>query len=193
MIAWDLYQKDVVMKKMLLLLGCLNFAGFVCADQTSQNGAYINANFGAATLQYLPTGSFIFVANAGYNFNRGFALEGGYSQLTSSQFGATQTNNIFDVAAKGTIHLSNIFALYGRLGTGINYMSWGGTATDAPGWFANQRSSNNFMWLAAGGASFTLSKHFDLRLEDTLYIPMGGGNSTAGTINAVTGGVQFNF
>lgn len=187
-----LYLRDAIMKKMLLFFGLVN-AGMAFADQTLSSGAYLNVNAGSATFQYLPTGSFIFTGNAGYNFNRGFALEGGYAQLTSSQFGATQTNNIFDVAAKGTIHLGNVFALYGRLGTGINYMSWGGTATDAPVWFANQRSSSNFMWLAAGGASFSLSRYFDLRLEDSVYIPMSGGNSTAGTINAITGGVQFNF
>lgn len=35
--------------------------------------------------------------------------------------------------------------------------------------------------------------HFDLRVEDFVIIPMGGGNSNYGNINNIVGGVQYNF
>ncbi len=183
------------MKKLICVaLCCVNCLAF--ADQVEPYngaGAYINANAGLATQQNLPTGGFTFNANAGYNFNRGFALEGGYTNIASSQFGSTLTNNIFDIAAKGTIPLSSVFSLYGRLGGGLQYMSWGGTAVNAPSWYANERSGVNFVGLASIGGSFNLSRHFDLRLEDTMFVPMGGGNPNTGQVNTILGGVQYNF
>ena len=103
----------------------LTLASTVMADEAqSAAGAYINVNAGFATQQSLPTGSVAVTANAGYNFNRGLALEGGYALLPSSQFGASTFNNLFDVAVKGTVPLGEVFSLYGRLGAGLNYFTW---------------------------------------------------------------------
>jgi hypothetical protein len=157
-------------------------------------GAYLNLNSGIATMQNLPTGAFAMSANAGYNFSRALALEGGYIWLYSSQFGASQTNNIYDVAVKGTIPLSSIFSLYGRLGGALNYQTWGGVAyTGTPQWYATQNSMVNFNALVSLGGSFTLSRHFDLRLEDTVLLPIGGGNATSGQSTIVLAGLQYNF
>ncbi len=192
-----LLKRVIIMKKLLILAALSLTATFVLADEIQPydgSAAYINLNAGWATQQFTPTGGFAATLNAGYNFNRAFALEGGYTNIASSEFGATQTNNIFDVAAKGTLALSEAFALYGRLGVGINTMSWGGTSNvGTPSWYCNSNSATNFIGLAGLGGSFALTRHFDLRVEDTLYIPMGGGNATTGQINAVLGGVQYNF
>lgn len=186
------------MKKIFVGILFSGISFFVYANDSAAvsdgSGAYINLNFGLANQSYTPTGMFATSANAGYSFNRALAVEAGYTNLAGSEFGATQTNNIFDVAVKGTIPFNNIFALYGRLGGGLNYFSWGGVANaGTPVWYANQRSSVNFVGLASIGGSFALSRHFDLRLEDTMYIPMGGGNPTTGQSNLVLGGVQYNF
>lgn len=181
------------MKKVLLL--SLSGIGLAFAGPTPvpSSGAYINLNAGTTTaMQFLPANGFAFNANAGYNFAKGLAVEGGYTQLTSQQYGALYTNNIFDVAVKGTIHLSDIFALYGRTGPALNYTSWGGFSNSAPSWFNNQHSSTEFNWLAAVGVSFSLSSQFDLRIEDMALVPVGYSNNL-GAINAVMGGVQFYF
>ncbi|WP_158649395.1 hypothetical protein [Aquella oligotrophica] len=47
--------------------------------------------------------------------------------------------------------------------------------------------------LSGVGGSFAISNHFDLRVEDTIYVPFGGGNQSAGATNLVLGGVQYNF
>ncbi len=187
------------MKK--LLIGIILLSGILLAyadeaatPNSNGSGAYVNLNFGLANQSYTPTGLFTTNANVGYNFNHALAVEAGYTNLAGSEFGATQTNNIFDVAVKGTIPFNSVFSLYGRLGGGLNYFSWGGVANvGTPGWYANQRSSVNFVGLAGIGGSFALSRHFDLRLEDTMFIPMGGGNPTVGQSNLVLGGVQYNF
>jgi hypothetical protein len=93
---------------------------------------------------------------------------------------------------KGTIPLSNVFSLYGRLGVATAYSSWSG-ATCEPAVYQTTGSAWNYGGLAGVGASFALSRHFDLRVEDYAYMPVSGGSGNFGNVNVVTGGVQFNF
>jgi hypothetical protein len=184
------------MKRLLLTLLLIPTA-LVLADESSsstsaQSAVYINFNSGFATLANLPTGSWAGSVNAGYNFNRAFALEGGYNVLASSQFGATVTSNIFDVAVKGTLPLSDVFSLYGRAGVGYGIDGWSGTASGTPSWLcAGQYNANYATGLVGLGGSFALSKHFDLRVEDYAFIPFS--NTMNGGINIVTFGTQYNF
>ncbi len=180
------------MKKLLCLV-FVSFNAFSFADSVSGSGTYLNLNTGWATMQGLPTGAWTGNFNAGYNFNRGFALEGGYNLLSSSQYGsATTGTNIFDVAAKGTIPLGDIFSLYGRLGIGLGYDSWSGSA-DYPCGICSASNNSYALGLVGVGASFALGDHFDLRVENTAYIPFTSGSFNGSYMNAVTGGVQFNF
>lgn len=183
------------MKQLLLSLSLVAASGLAFADSVQPydgSTAYINLNTGFATMQALPTGSWTANLNAGYNFNRAFALEGGYNLFANSQFGATTTTNIFDVAAKGTIPLSQVFNLYGRLGLGVGMDGWSGTANTANCELCQTNSNTYMLGLAGIGGSFTLDRHFDLRLEDTMYIPFAN-TFNGSTINAVTFGVQYNF
>ena len=170
------------------------FPGSSAPSGAEPNGTYININGGFATQQFMPTGYFAATANAGYNFNPGFALEGGYALLQGSQFGSTVSNSIFDMAAKGTIHLSDIFSLYGRLGAGVDFVGWSGTANNGtPSWFCQNNTGTDWVWLAGVGGSFRLSEHFDLHLEDTLYIPQAMTGLTVGQTNLTLFGGQYNF
>jgi len=159
------------------------------------SGAYININAGYGTQQFLPNGSFAGSFNAGYNFNRAFALEGGAALLAGQQYGAADTAQmIFDMAMKGTIPLSEVFSLYGRLGVGFSTLTYNGTQNSGPSWFANSSGIiNSMVGLGSVGGSFKLDRHFDLRLEDTYYIPLGSSGVTSGNVNQVLAGVQYNF
>ena len=179
-----------MLKKLSLALGLASLIGMAVADDNS--GAYINLNSGFATSAYLPTGEWIGNLNAGYNFNRYFAVEGGYNIMAGSQFDATASTNIFDAAAKGTLPLFKDFDLYGRAGLGWGITGHSGTPNVANCVLCTQANNGNFMLgLAGAGASYELSKHFELHLEDTMYIPFT--SSATGAINAVTFGVQYNF
>ncbi len=187
------------MKQFLAAL-LLSLTGFAVADNTPAladysnlvSPAYINLNTGVAKIYNLPTGSWAGSVNAGYNFNSSFALEAGYNILASSQYGATATSNIFDIAAKGTLPLSEVFSLYGRAGIGYGIDGWSGTATGTPSWLcAGQYNSNYATALVGLGGSFALSKHFDLRIEDYAFIPFS--NTMTGGMNIVTFGTQYNF
>ena len=155
-------------------------------------GAYINLNSGIANMQNVSNSSFALGGSAGYNFTRGFGLEGGLTYLPSQQNGQLSTYSIYDAAVKGTIPLTNVFSLYGRLGVAMGYSSWSG-ATCNPAIYQNAGNAFNYGGLAGVGASFALSKHFDLRVEDYGYMPVSGGAGNFGNVNVLTGGVQYNF
>lgn len=143
------------MKKLLSFLIILPIAAVNAAPIEPYDGAgtYININVGYATLQNLPNGSFSFNTNAGYNFNRAFALEGGWTNLTSSQYSATAYDNFYNAAVKGTLPLSDVFSLFGRLGGGINTTNFSGTSNC----LCSSQDNVNFAWLAGIGGSFVLS------------------------------------
>ena len=154
--------------------------------------AYVNINTGIAKVYNLPTGSWAGSVNAGYNFNQHLALEGGYNLLASSQYGATVTSNIVDVAVKGTLPISETFNLYGRAGLGFGVDGWSGTASGSPSWFCGDDYNANYGTALLGiGGSFKLSKSFDLRVEDYAFVPFS--NTMSGTINTVALGAQYNF
>ncbi len=186
------------MKKLLLSL-LAGMAVSAYADNASATAAgdtaspaYINVNTGIAKLYNLPTGSWAGAINAGYNFNQALAIEVGYNLLPSSQFGTTVTENVFDVAVKGTLPLTEMFSLYGRLGVGIGNNNWSGTAPAGNCVLCTSGLSSTYgVGLAGIGASFKLSQHFDLRVEDYALVPFQ--NTYTGTANVVTGGVQYNF
>ena len=181
------------MKKLIFILLAASATMAVADGVTSPaSPAYVNVNTGIAKLYNLPTGSWAGSINAGYNFNEALAVEVGYNLLPSSQFGTTVTSNAFDVAVKGTLPLSEMFSLYGRLGVGLGMNNWSGTAP-AGGCIICQsgQSSTYGLGLAGIGASFKLSQHFDLRVEDYALVPFQ--NTYTGTVNVVIGGVQYNF
>ncbi|MDD3267041.1 MAG: outer membrane beta-barrel protein [Burkholderiales bacterium] len=179
------------MKKSLLFALSLLAISFANADAASGSGAYVNINTGFATMQALPTGSWTGNINAGYNFNRNFALEGGYNLFANQQFGVSTTTNIFDVAAKGTLPLSESFSLYGRLGLGLGVNSWSGNA-NSNCVLCQSNDSTYMLGLAGIGASYALSNNIDLHLEDTMYVPFAS-SFVGSSINAVTLGLQYNF
>jgi hypothetical protein len=179
------------MNKLLIILAIISLTTFACVEQSyADSTSYINVNTGVAKVYNLPTGAWSGSFNAGYSFNRGFALEAGYNIFASSQFDATVASNIFDVAIKGTLPLSKVFSLYGRAGNN----SWSGTSsTDGNGCSLcnNSISSNYGLALVGIGGSFRLNKHWDLRLEGSSYLPWS--NTYTGNIGVMTFGTQYNF
>lgn len=158
------------------------------------SGVYVNINAGYGSQQFLPNGTFAGSFNAGYNFNRAFALEGGAALLAGQQYNVDSAQMIFDMAVKGTIPLSDVFSLYGRLGAGFSTLTYNGTQNSGPSWFANSSGViNSMVGLGSVGGSFKLDRHFDLRVEDTYYIPLGSSGVTSGNVNQALVGVQYNF
>jgi hypothetical protein len=147
---------------------------------------YINVNAGVAPMYKLPSPATVFTVNSGYSFNQAFALEGGYSTMYSQQYSDAKVSvNIFDIAAKGTVPLSEMFQFYGRygLGIGVNGTSGNGIANDTNYYGA---------FLLGAGGKLKLNDKFSVTLEDTGYIPLII-VTINGFTNAITAGLQYNF
>lgn len=163
------------------------------ADDNSNN-IYINANTGIATMSSLPTGSWMGSINAGFNIvPKYFGVEAGYNIITGNQFqNAQATTNIFDVAVKGTLPLTDTFGIYGRAGLGYGISGWTGQAQGANNLCNCNYDSNFGTYLVGAGVTFKVSEHFDLRLEDYAFLPFNN-NTMIGSTNIVAFGTQYNF
>ena len=160
----------------------------------SDSDAYININAGYGQEQSMPNGAFAGALNAGYNFTDYFALEGGYTYTTSNQYGGQQSNNIIDVATKFTYHATDNFGVYARVGIGYQIFNFGGENSTAPSWYSTyQNTQYNVDAVGGIGLSYAITQHVDLRVEDTIYLPIGCACDYSTNNNLILGGVQYNF
>lgn len=180
-------------KKIVLSLICLNVV-YVFAENSSldYSGAYFDVGLGASRISNLPSGAATANLNWGYNFNKGFALEAGWAGMPSGQWGMLDNYNVYGVAAKGTIPLSNTFSLYGRLGLGGAYSTWSGSCGDPL--YTTPGSAWSMVGIAGVGVSFNLNQNFSLYLENNNYIPTASSAPGAfGDTSSLMFGMQYNF
>ena len=167
------------MKKILALI--LLGAG---VNSYAADPVYIDANIGVNT----SWNSLGLNADIGYMFNKYFAVEGGftYSPGYTYNYGYassySSSYSMFDVAAKGTLPLSNVFDLYGKLGIGFNnYSTWNGcNGCSGPGYY-----NSNVGILYVVGGQFHLARNWSLHLEDYTV--------TGPNPNFLMFGAQYNF
>lgn len=161
---------------------------------------------GATTCNNTPTG---FRAGVGYQVNPSFAVEGSYGSYgtaTASGAGtvgappvaATVTMNAavsgFQLAAVGTLPMSDSFALTGKLGAAFSSVKLSGTLTPVGGAPISASLSANSTTLVYGiGARYNMSKDIALRVQ---YEDLGNvGNAATGKnkISFLSLGVTFGF
>lgn len=175
------------------------------------NRFFINGSFGAAGVSNGSGGGAIgpaYSLNAGFNFNKTFAVEAGYTGMAGlnvaaipdaifGYYGSPGLNyNIFDVAFRSTLHLSKYFSFYGKLGGAIENATWSGSYTSsyysvpdvAPG-----PNTTSFGALLGGGASVDLGS-IGLFFELDQFLAITGQNSATPS-NYTSGlfGIQYNF
>ncbi len=202
------------MKKIASAL--LLFAAISAPAFAANEGGYINLDLGTvsfsnATSQFGGTnfgnpGSFTF--GGGYHFNQNVAVEVGYSVigdstiLTPTVYGnitETAKTSSFQVAAVGTLPVSEMFDLYGKLGiantkidytaappAGYVFLPGFGTVTSATG------SSTNLMY--GIGGQFNINRNFGIRLQylDLGNVQLSNGAPNVGVkITSIGGGFNF--
>lgn len=109
----------------------------------------------------------------GYMFNNNFGIEGGL--IGAGNFGDASTQLVnygaWDVAAKGVLPLSNIFALYGKLGLALGQFSSNTYYANSSGGVSiNQQSNNSLGTLIGAGIQFNLSQKWSLHIEDDYIV-----------------------
>jgi opacity protein-like surface antigen len=125
---------------------------------------YIDADVGLNT----SWNNYALGLDAGYSFGRHLAAEVGYTYspgYTYNYSGGSYNTNyyMFDIAAKGTLPITDTFNIYGKLGAGYNnYNSWGG----CNGCSGPSYSGTNTGIFYGGGAEFVISREWNLHLED---------------------------
>lgn len=124
----------------------------------------------------------------GYNFNKNFGAELGYSELGKAKFSAAGVSGdakstAWDVMAVGTLPLNQKFDLYGKLG-------WYFADTKTSGALSSSDSNNDFTF-AIGGA-YNFNKNLSARLEWQQYTKVGS-DSNNGDVDVIGVGVVYKF
>ena len=131
----------------------------------------------------------------GYQFNRNFALEIGYSdggEVKASAFGvnASIEASVFELVGVGTLPLGNNFSLYGKIG--LYRADTEATAT-AGALSVREEESNTDLTFGIG-AQFDLSKRFAIRAEWQRYQDVDGGDTIGeGDVDVISIGALFRF
>ncbi len=161
-------------------------------DNTDNSSAYFNLGAGFGLIQNLPTGTGVVSAAVGYQFNRYLGLEADWDGMPSEQWGKLYNYNIYSLAVKGILPLSDSFELYGKLGSGIGYSTWTGNG-DPSSLYNSNGSATALDGVVGVGAAFTLSPRFKLYLENKTFVPLTNQIGHYTTANATMFGFQFNF
>jgi OOP family OmpA-OmpF porin len=133
---------------------------------------------------------------AGYNIDKTFAVEGGYTDFGSKSYnysvaGANghleSDSHSFYVAGKASTPINEQFSVFGKLGAARNHSSV--AATGIASGYAN--SGNKTALYASIGGEYALNKNVSLSLE---YEHYGKTESDLGRkTGAITGGLRYNF
>ena len=187
------------MKKKLLALIVVSTISLANAD----TGAYVGANIGFANIERWWSAGTALTINGGYNFNSYFALDGGATWISpiNSQYtingtlpaiGYTQNQSFADIAAKGSLPLSDIFNFYAKLGAGVGYASSSINMTSATGsnWNGDSSAYNLGIYMALGG-ELKLGKNWGITFDDYGLMPLN--NNGWGNINVFGVGAKYNF
>jgi hypothetical protein len=178
---------------LVLLLSAVTIASAHAAeDNMDYSSAYFNLGAGYGLIQNLPTGTGAVSAAVGYQFNRYLGLEVDWDGMPSEQWGKLYNYNIYSLAVKGILPLSNSFELYGKLGSGIGYSTWTGNG-DPSSVYNSNGSATALDGIVGVGAAFTLSPQFKLYLENKTFVPLTDQIGHYTTANATMFGFQFNF
>jgi len=183
--------------KLLTTIFLISSTSLALADDVISpinNNYYANANLGMGVPQNLPAGRFTGAINAGYNINQIFAVELGYVLMTGSEYGAMTSSNIFDVATRASLALSQEYSVYGRVGVGFGINGSRGSVSDGVincPLCSGANQSDYGLAIVGLGATHKISDVVTLRLEDTQYEPWV--NTSSKATNAVTLGAEYSF
>jgi OmpA-OmpF porin, OOP family len=178
-------------------------ASFALPFAAHAQGAYVGFNAGQATHK-LDDGALTAVSRdetqtaykiyGGYNFNKNFGIEGGYTDFGKAKnvYRVSGTNVNLDykaqalyVAAVGTLPLSDQFSLFGKLGVTANHAS----ATASAAGVSVNASGNKTSALIGVGAAFNVTKNVAVALEYEDY----GKTAEDAKAKMWSLGVRYNF
>ncbi len=180
------YSNNSSRVKKLLAMLLASSSIYASADG---NNLYVGAGAGAGW-NNIQAPDAAFRLDGGYNFSDNWALEAGTTGLTQSGSKPNQSMQYYDLSVKGTLPLSDTFALFAQLGGA--YGSPGATDGSTCGITSTSCQSQQAGWnfLTGAGVQFNVTRQVSLNLTDYYYY---GAPNPQGNTNALLGGVKFNF
>lgn len=147
-----------------------------------------------------------FKVYGGYQFNRNFAIEGGYTDFgkatshTIVTSGGSGTGDAewkawsIDVSALGILPLSDQFSLFGRGGISLWNLDFNFTAIGPGGIGIASESKSGVSPLLGIGATFNFTPQFALRAEFERHFSVGDSDTTGKSdLDLISLGLQFRF
>ena len=194
--------------------------------QAQESGAYLGGGLGRSRIGF-DNGSFAsnspnisdsknasktgYSAFAGYDIDKHWAVEGGYTRLGSFKYNYTGTNALAGaagqatygagawwLAGKGTVAVSDKFDLYGKLGLSENRArdneSTNSAAMNAVLGTPVTRNTNKAAMLIGAGAEYHINKKVGVRLEYDDYGKFGtAGAQNLARLSQWTAEVAYHF
>ena len=173
-------------------------------DANDVNSSLAAAGFGAVTT--VEDTDFGFKFYGGYQFNRNFAIEAGYTdfgKFTSHSViisGGSGTGDgewkaySLDVSALGILPVGDRFSLFGRAGLSFWNLDFTFTAMGPGGVGVASQSESGVSPLLGIGAKFDVTPQLALRAEIERHFSVGDSNTTGESdIDLFTVGLQYRF
>lgn len=171
------------------------------ADEDSQRGMTLGIDAGQAEARDIcnnvadcSSDDTAVRGSIGYQFNRMFALEIGYSsfgtvfEASDNNFSASQDANAWTASAIGTIPIGERFGIYGRIGAARFDNETTGTVQGVP--VSDDNETKPYGGL---GLKFGLTDNFALRAEYQRYADLANIGGSKDDVDAWSGGAVFTF
>lgn len=139
----------------------------------------------------------------GYQFNKNFAIEGGWVDLGKVSYAATFTGGNanasakasgLNVAAIGILPVNESFSVFGKLGFIDAKVSLNVSATGPGGSASGSASSTDWKTNWGVGATYNLNKQVGLRVEYDKFDNLGNNNTTGTSdVDMISAGIVFKF
>ena len=139
---------------------------------------------------------------AGYQFNKNFALEGGYFNLGKAAYSASYTGGAANASVKadgsnlsavGSLPISDAFSVFGKLGAAYSTVKADVTATGPGGTAAGSAKDSKWGAVYGLGLNYNLTKQVALRAEYEIYDKVGGDNTGKSKVDVLSVGVAYKF
>jgi hypothetical protein len=132
-----------------------------------------------------------FSIGGGYNFNKMFAVEAGYTDLGEAEisipsiaYTATLSADGFYFGPRLTLELAPQFEAYGRIGM----LAWDAEFNDSDGFTVSDDGTDVYLGI---GAAFKISNQLSLGADWTRYMLESGGEDV--DVDTFGGKLKFNF
>jgi OOP family OmpA-OmpF porin len=147
--------------------------------KSADSGWYIGGNVGKADVDVTGDDDMSFKILGGYQINRNFAAEVGYTDFGKTSSGGTEVKaNAWEAVAVGILPIGDKFGIFGKAGFFWGEAKGGGTTDDS-------------VELTYGvGVSYDFTKQFSIRGEWQKYTDVGNG---ATDIDVMSVGVVYRF